>query len=64
MTTMTQEPKIQDESHKAGADKHVGKTVDATPTDKLRDECGGVRVSFNWLTTSRQVDKESKKTLK
>jgi len=39
---------------------NVQKTVDLSPSEKLKNECVGVRLSFNWFSTGKQVDKETK----
>ena len=39
------------------------KTVDMSPSEKLKNECIGIRVTFNWFSRSRQVDKEQKQQM-
>ena len=43
-----------------GKTAHNITAVDMTPSQKLRNECVGVRLNFNWFSTSRQVDKVTK----
>lgn len=41
----------------------VTQTVDLTPSEVLKNQCLGVRVTFNWYRTSRQVDKVAKQEM-
>ena len=59
MTTMTDNTTKQGEAPTEEQPK-TGKTIDISPSEKLKEECGGCRLSFSWATTSRKVDDNSK----
>lgn len=45
--------------------KHIDDvaSADMAPSEKLKNECVGCRVSFNWYRTSKQVDDATKKEM-